>query len=111
MIEQYIEHVKKFGSSFNKFWEDNSIKDIVSNFNDFISNLNFEQLWAVSHIFSSVFIFICLINIMTVVYSDYLLNYLKMVLLTFLYIPSLNSIYINKQNVAYLYIGYNDYLF
>ena len=63
MSEQYIEHVKKFGSSFNKFWEDNSIKDIVSNFNDFISNLNFEQLWAVSHIFSSVFIFICLINI------------------------------------------------
>lgn len=61
----------------NKLWSGNYINNQLENFRVLFSQLNFEQLWAISHIFSSVFILLCLMSIISVIYSDYLLNYLK----------------------------------
>lgn len=57
----------------NNLWDGN----IFDNINSFYSQLTFEQLWAVSHICACIFIFILLFNIITIIYSDYLLKYFK----------------------------------
>lgn len=54
-----------------------SLMSIFVNFKEIISQLTFEQLWALSHIFSSIFILILIINIIIIIYSDFLLTYLK----------------------------------
>ena len=68
-----------------KIWENTKnqvlggdfIQNILENIKLLLSQLNFEQLLAISHIFSSIFILLCLVSIITIIYSDYLLNYLK----------------------------------
>nr|WVH38139.1 hypothetical protein [Poriella subacida] len=61
----------------NNLLSGDDINNLLENFKVIFSQLNFEQLWAISHIFSSVFILLCLISIISVIYSDYFLNYLK----------------------------------
>ena len=61
----------------NHFINGDSISSFFENLSNFISHLTFEQLLAVAHISSSIFIFILLFNIISVIYSDFLLNYLK----------------------------------
>ena len=55
---------------------------MVEYFKFFISNLSFEQLLAVAHISSSIFIFILLPrwgrDIIIIIYSDYLIKYLRL---------------------------------
>nr|YP_010977174.1 hypothetical protein UYH48_mgp43 [Daedaleopsis confragosa]WNZ34379.1 hypothetical protein [Daedaleopsis confragosa] len=62
-----------YKNASHKLWDGN----IFDNINSFYSQLTFEQLWAVSHICACIFIFILLFNIITIIYSDYLLKYLK----------------------------------
>ena len=61
----------------NHFINGDSISSFYENLSNFISHLTFEQLLAVAHISSSIFIFILLLNIISVIYSDFLLNYFK----------------------------------
>lgn len=69
-----INQNKPFG---NKFINGDSISSFLENLKIFISDLSFEELWAVAHICSSIFIFLLLFNIISIIYSDFLLNYLK----------------------------------
>lgn len=62
---------------YPKLWDGDSLISIFGNFKEIISQLTFEQLWAISHIFSSIFILILIINIIIIIYSDFLLTYLK----------------------------------
>ena len=59
------------------FINGDSISSFLENLKIFISDLSFEELWAVAHICSSIFIFLLLFNIISIIYSDFLLNYLK----------------------------------
>lgn len=72
MIEIYL-------NNKNKFWEDGiaTIKELYEEWNLMLNTLTYEQLGALAHIMSATFILLCLITIMGIVYSDFLLVYLK----------------------------------
>ena len=40
-----------------------------------ISQLDFQHLWALCHVLSSIFIFLCLLSVISVLFGDYLLKY------------------------------------
>lgn len=61
-------------------WGNNLIIEIQGawdNFHSFLSQLTFEQYGAVVHILSSISILICTFNIMSIIYGNLLLDYLK----------------------------------
>jgi hypothetical protein len=64
----------------NKFLGDSgdSIKEIINKWNEVLSTLSPTELGALTYLFSSVLILLCLITIMGIVYSDLLLNYFKL---------------------------------
>ena len=61
----------------NSLWNGDGISNLFDNFRTMLSQLSFEQLWSFSHIASSIFILLCLVSVISIIYSDYLLNYLK----------------------------------
>ena len=62
---------------FIRLWLGDELFTFLESFNNFISHISFEQLWAVCNILSSLFILILLLNIISIIYSDYLLTYFK----------------------------------
>jgi hypothetical protein len=66
-----------WNNSFNKFLGQNSLNNLFDQFKELINQLNFEQLWALSHIFASVFLLLLVINIIIIIYSDFFINNLK----------------------------------
>ena len=54
-------------------WDGN----IMDKINSLYSPLNFEQHWARSHIFACILMLILIISIISIIYSDFLLNYFK----------------------------------
>ena len=57
-------------------WID-SFKEFLNEWNAFISTLTLEQLGALAHLLSAISIFFCLSSIITIIYSNMLLNYFK----------------------------------
>jgi hypothetical protein len=53
------------------------INNFYTNWNEFLSKLSTEQLGAVAHASSALFILICLFNIMSIVYANFLLDKLN----------------------------------
>nr|YP_010192414.1 hypothetical protein LK379_mgp08 [Amanita sinensis]QZN08151.1 hypothetical protein [Amanita sinensis] len=66
----------------NKFIGDSNlienVKQSIDNMNKFIAQLNVEQLGAFAHLSSSIFMLLCLFSIITIVYSDFLINSFKL---------------------------------
>ena len=56
----------------------NTIKDFYSNWTEMLSHLSVEQLGAVAHASSALFILICLFNIISIVYGNIFLDTLKL---------------------------------
>ena len=56
----------------------NSIKDIIDKFSENLSHLSTKELGALTHLFSSVLILLCLLSIIGIVYSDYLITKFKL---------------------------------
>src|SRR3979411_440646 len=77
-IDDFISHFidkNKFIGDIN--WIEN-IKLFNNNLNKYISQLNFEQLGAFVHLSTSIFMLFCLLSIITIIYSDFLINYFKL---------------------------------
>lgn len=77
MIEDFVSlfiDKNKFIGNGNLFPD---IDLLIDKWNNLISNLSIEQLGAFAHLLSALTIFFCLSIIISIVYSDFLLKYLK----------------------------------
>ena len=54
------------------------IKDFLTNWNNMLSQLTFEQTICLGNLVSSVFILLCILNIISTLYSNFLLDYFKL---------------------------------
>jgi hypothetical protein len=74
--------IEIFNDSSNKFFGDSNLiekfKLFINKWNDFISSLNLEQVGLVAHITTSIFIIVCLFNILSVLMSDFLIKYFEL---------------------------------
>jgi hypothetical protein len=70
-ISLFIDKNKFIGNNFP------DIDLLINKWNNLISNLSIEQLGAFAHLLSALTIFFCLSTIISIVYSDFLLKYLK----------------------------------
>jgi hypothetical protein len=77
---EILDNIIEALNSKNKFLGDSgdSIKEIINKWNEVLSTLSPTELGALTYLFSSVLILLCLITIMGIVYSDLLLNYFKL---------------------------------
>ena len=62
----------------HKFWGDDSLQNIIDIYNSFISQLNFNQLYAFAHLSSSIFMLVLLVNIVFSLAGDYIINYFRL---------------------------------
>ena len=79
--EELNEILSIYKLSFNKFIDNDIltiIKKFIDNYSSFLNTLSLEQLGALAHITSSIFILMCLFSIIVIIFSDYLLNILKL---------------------------------
>lgn len=74
-IQELIEIINK---KIISFLHQEEITDLIASWYEMLSHLSTAQLGALTHLFSSVFILTCLFSIISVVYGDFLLNYLKL---------------------------------
>lgn len=51
---------------------------LYTNWNLFLKTLTLEELGALAHFLSSLFVLLCLINIISVIYGDFMIRYLKL---------------------------------
>jgi len=76
------EIIEIFNAISNKFFGDSNLiekfKLFINKWNDFISSLNLEQVGLVAHITTSIFIIVCLFNILSVLMSDFLIKYFEL---------------------------------
>ncbi|SRR5882762_2028791 len=76
------EIIEIFNDLSNKFFGDSNLiekfKLFINKWNDFISSLNLEQVGLVAHITTSIFIIVCLLNILSVLMSDFLIKYFEL---------------------------------
>lgn len=88
-LDQFISEADKNNKTFqeimdiinkrNKFLPSpGGLNDLVASWYEMLSHLSTAQLGALTHLFSSLFILSCLFTIMSVVYGDFLLDYLKL---------------------------------
>lgn len=56
----------------------NFIKDFITNWNNMLTQLSLEQTICLGNLISSVFILFCVLNIISVMYSEFLLDYFKL---------------------------------
>lgn len=54
------------------------INQIIESWNHFLQSLTFEQLGALAHFLSSLVVFICLLNLLSVIYGEYIIRILKL---------------------------------
>nr|YP_010192437.1 hypothetical protein LK379_mgp15 [Amanita sinensis]QZN08174.1 hypothetical protein [Amanita sinensis] len=85
----------------NNFFE--NIKIFIEKLNEIIPQLNIEQLGALSHLSASIFMLLCLLSIISIIYSDYLLNYFK---IEEKY-PKLNKLFKIRKVFQYYYLFLN----
>lgn len=57
-----------------KFWDSDYFQSLIDQFNSFISQLSFEQLYAFAHISAAIFILFLIINIIMTLFSSFLLD-------------------------------------
>ena len=87
--EQSLNHLDKTSETVNKIVD--TIKnnkgsnnftdlfvDIFKNWSDFLKSLTFEQLNALSHILAALLVLLCLIDIILVIYNDFLITFFKL---------------------------------
>ena len=55
-----------------------NIMQLYTNWNLFLKTLTLEELGALAHFLSSLFVLLCLINIISVIYGDFMIRYLKL---------------------------------
>jgi hypothetical protein len=65
----------KFISNYNLI---DNVKLFYNKWSDFIASLNLEQVGLVTHITTSIFIIVCLFNILSVLFSDFLIKYFEL---------------------------------
>lgn len=76
MEKSITEAIKELGDLSEKFSSNN---DITKNFNfDFLSQLSIQQQGAAVHIFLSLYILSCMLDVALVIYGDKLIIYLKL---------------------------------
>lgn len=56
----------------------NLIKDYFDNLQELFSHLSLEQLAALSHLLTSIFILLCMTTVISIIYGEFLLNYFKL---------------------------------
>lgn len=54
-----------------------SIKDFINQYYNFLDHLTLAQLASLTHLFAGLFLLICVFNVITIIYSDFIINYLK----------------------------------
>ena len=77
IINQIVDLFKPKGTGTNLVDPLGSIIKLINNYTEMISQLNITELGALTHILSSLFILLCLLTIMAIVYSNFLLTYFK----------------------------------
>jgi hypothetical protein len=115
-VSDLINKTSSSGSNFISYY--------FNSYNDYISNLNTEQLGALAHILASIFILFCLFSIISVFYGDKLLIYLKLEerfpkLAKFIklrrifqhYYFLLNTILIIITLIYVIYVNYNAFFY
>lgn len=78
ILNNVIDEISKNNS--NEFIGENFItliKDFLTNLTNMLSQLTFEQTICLGNLISSIFIFLCILNILSVLYSKFLLEYFK----------------------------------
>ena len=70
-----IYQINNFMSNFPSL---SDLSKLWQNWNSFLKTLTLEELGAVAHFVSSLFVLICLINIIMVIYGDFMIRYLKL---------------------------------
>ena len=60
-------------SNFNNF-----VSDILNDYKEYLSTLTVIEQGALGHLLASIFLFLCLTNIMSIIYGDLLIRYLKL---------------------------------
>jgi DNA repair ATPase RecN len=86
--EQSLNHLDKTSETVNKIVDTINNKgsnnftdlfvDIFKNWSDFLKSLTFEQLNALSHILAALLVLLCLIDIILVIYNDFLITFFKL---------------------------------
>lgn len=76
------EIIKFFSDNSNKYINNNenwieTINNFINNYYKYVNSLNQEQLLALIHLSFSMFILSCIINIISTLFSDFLINYLN----------------------------------
>ena len=75
ILDLYNSKNNEFMADISDWWT--SFQNIMDSWNSILLDLSFEELGALAHITSSVFILLCLFSIIIIIYSDFLLIYLK----------------------------------
>nr|YP_010192430.1 hypothetical protein LK379_mgp22 [Amanita sinensis]QZN08167.1 hypothetical protein [Amanita sinensis] len=81
-MQDIMSEILKFFKDNNKFLGDNNIFEIfnnfINNFNKIFSNLSFEQQGAIAHLSGSICILINVLTIISVLFGDQIVLYLKL---------------------------------
>ena len=70
-----IDQINNFMSNFPSL---SDLGKLLENWNSFLNTLTLQELGAVAHFISSLFVLICLINIIMVIYGDFMIRLLKL---------------------------------
>jgi DNA repair ATPase RecN len=87
--EQSLNHLDKTSETVNKIVDTiinnkgsnnftDLFDDIIKNWSDFLKSLTFEQLNALSHILAALLVLLCLIDIILIIYNDFLITFFKL---------------------------------
>ena len=68
----------KINSFMENFPSLPDLSQMLKDWNLFLKTLTFQELGALAHLLSSLFILLCLINILMVIYGDYMIRFLKL---------------------------------
>nr|YP_009690430.1 hypothetical protein Schpa_000052 [Schizopora paradoxa]QEG57210.1 hypothetical protein Schpa_000052 [Schizopora paradoxa] len=77
IIRKYSNSIDNMNSFMTNFPSISDFLQMCKNWNLFLKTLSLEELGALSHFLSSLFVLICLINIILVIYGDFMVRLLK----------------------------------
>jgi hypothetical protein len=75
-MQEWIDQKNGSGCS-DQLWSF-SVTEYIQSINDFFLSLNFLDLLLYTHLLIGIFVLLCLISVITIVYSDQFIKYLKL---------------------------------
>ena len=74
-----LDQLGNFSDKFNNISNSNNfVSDILNDYKEYLSTLTVIEQGALGHLLASIFLFLCLTNIMSIIYGDLLIRYLKL---------------------------------